>query len=177
MSCGDTSLTTHHVVVVPDVSMFTAPMNDTNTTEGGYGGSKMRTVHLKRAEAIFKACFGSSHILSHREYLVNAVANGIPSGGAWFDSLVELMDERMVYGSCMYDSIKSNGTNVPNRISANNSQLNAFRHNKLLIVIMPYSWFRNVVSEIYFASSNTSGICYYFAASSPLSVRPYALIY
>ena len=78
LNTGDTPLTTHHVVVVPDTSMFTAPMNATNTTEGGYVGSKMRTVYLRRAEAIFKACFGEDHVLSHQEYLVNAISNGSP---------------------------------------------------------------------------------------------------
>ncbi len=103
---GDTDLTAHHVVVVPDTGMFNAPMNATNITEGGYVGSKMRTVYLRRAEAIFKACFGENHVLKHREYLVNAVKDGKAYGGAWCDSVVELMDERMVYGSVNYPRLK-----------------------------------------------------------------------
>ena len=117
LRCGDSDFTAHHVVAVPDNPMFNAHMNATNTTEGGYVGSKMRTVYLRRAEAIFKACFGENHVLKHREYLVNAVADGRPSAGAWCDSVVELMDERMVYGSCIFDSASPDGTTVPNRYS------------------------------------------------------------
>ena len=40
---GATMISTHHAVVVPDTGMFDASMNDTDTTEGGYAGSKMRT--------------------------------------------------------------------------------------------------------------------------------------
>ena len=32
---------THHVVIVPQQPIFNANMNDTNTTEGGYAGSRM----------------------------------------------------------------------------------------------------------------------------------------
>ncbi len=79
----------------------------------------MRTVYLRRAEAIFKACFGENHVLKHREYLVNAVKDGKPSAGAWCDSIVELMDERMVYGSAIYDSGNTDGGEfIPHRESA-----------------------------------------------------------
>ncbi len=103
---GD-GLTTHHIVVIPDTNMFIAPMNAENSTTGGYVGSKMRTVYLRRAEAIFKACFGENHVLKHREYLVNAVKDGKASGGAWCDSFVELMDERMVLSPAVAFSCRS----------------------------------------------------------------------
>ena len=177
LRCGDTDLGTHHVVVAPDASMFLHCMNDTNTTEGGYVNSKMRTVGLKRAEAIFKACFGENHILSHREYLVNAVTDGKPSAGAWFDSLVELMDERMVYGSLIFDSGASDGATVRNRYSAANSQLSLFRHAKHLISNRQYYWLRNVVSAACFAGVYNDGNAYCDSASNVGGVRPAALIY
>ena len=178
LRCGDNiDLGVHHIVVAPDASMFYAGMNDENKTEGGYVGSKMRTKHLRRAEAIFKACFGADHLLAHREYLVNAVADGKPSAGAWCDSLVELMDERMVYGSLIFDSGNPDGTNVPNRYSLANAQLNAFRHAKYLISNRQYNWLRNVVSAANFAYVSDFGFCYYDYASHAYGVRPAALIY
>lgn len=177
LRCGDSDLGTHHIVVAPDAPMFYVGMNDENKTEGGYVGSKMRTKHLRRAEAIFKACFGADHLLAHREYLVNAVADGKPSGGTWCDSLVELMDERMVYGSCIFDSGSPNGVLVPNRYSTGNSQLNAFRHAKYLISNRQYYWLRNVVSAAYFANVRMSGNCTCDSASYASGVRPAALIY
>ena len=154
-------------------------MNATNTTEGGYVGSKMRTVYLRRAEAIFKACFGENHVLKHREYLVNAVANGRPSAGAWCDSYVELMDERMVYGSAIFDSGNTDGGDfIPSRESASCKQLNLFRHRPDLISNRTSYWLRNVVSAYSFASVYYSGFCNYCHASvSDRGVRPAALIY
>ena len=187
LRCGDTDLGTHHIVVVPDTPMYSAQMNNTesgvyeagavNTTEGGYVGSDMRTKNLRRAEAIFKACFGEDHILPHREYLVNAVNNGKPSGGAYCDSLSELMDERMVLGSLNFDSGNPDGVTVPNRYSMANSQLNGFRHAKYLISNRYSYWLRNVVSAASFAYVHYNGNCYYHNSSSAIGVRPAALIY
>lgn len=177
LRCGDSDLSAHHIVVAPDAPMFYAGMNDENKTEGGYVGSKMRTKLLRRAEAIFKACFGADHLLAHREYLVNAVADGKPSGGAWCDSLVELMDERMVYGSCIFDSGASDGITVRNRYSTGNSQLNAFRHAKYLISNRQYYWLRNIVSAAFFALVDGYGNCVCHDASHAFGVRPAALIY
>ena len=177
LRCGDADLTAHHVVAVPDVPMFSAHMNETNTTEGGYVGSKMRTKYLRRAEAIFKACFGEDHVLSHREYLVNAVTDGKPSAGAWCDSVVELMDERMVYGSCIFDSASTDGATVPNRYSVSHMQLAAFRHKKVLVSNRQWYWLRNVVSPSTFAYVYTNGICNFSNASNVYGVRPAALIY
>ena len=176
---GDSDLTTHHVLVIPDANMFTAPMNATNATEGGYVGSKMRTVYLKRAEAIFKACFGEAHILKHREYLVNAVTDGRASGGAWTDCLVELLDERQAYGSLIFDSASTDGGDtIPNRYSVECKQLNLFRHRPDLISNRQWYWLRNVVSAACFAGVRPGGYCnYYNASCAGGGVRPAALIY
>ncbi|MBQ6983057.1 MAG: hypothetical protein IJQ15_11590 [Synergistaceae bacterium] len=175
---GD-GLTAHHIVVVPDTNMFTAPMNAENTTEGGYVGSKMRTVYLRRAEAIFKACFGENHVLKHREYLVNAVANGKASAGAWCDSFVDLMDERMVYGAPIFDSASTDGGDtIPSRYSVSCKQLNLFRHRPDMISNRQWYWLRNVVSAAFFAYVHSLGACAYSAASfSGGGVRPAALLY
>ena len=176
LRCGDSDLTTHHVVVAPDAPMFYIGMNDTNTTEGGYVGSKMRTKHLRRAEAIFKACFGTDHILKHRMLLTNAVANGRPSGHAWCDSVCDLMNEEMVYGSPIFEPA-NDGTTIPYKYTESNSQLNAFRHAKYLISNRQYYWLMNVVSAAYFAHVINHGECYYNNASNAYGVRPAALIY
>lgn len=177
LRCGNTDLTTHHVVVVPDTPLYNAKMNDSNITTGGYVGSKMYTTHLRRAEAIFKACFGENHVLKHYEYLVNTVTNGRPSGGTWFERLVDLMDERMVYGSLIFDSGGSDGTNVYNRHSVSQKQLNLFRHRPDLISNRQYYWLRNVVSGAYFANVYYGGYCGLSSAYYSIGVRPAALIY
>lgn len=169
LNTGDTPLTTHHVVVVPDANMFSAQMNATDTTAGGYVGSKMRTTYLRRAEAIFKACFGENHVLKHREYLVNTVSSNKESAGAWYDSTVELMDERMVFGSASYAN-----TSLP---SVSNKQLTLFKNNSGYIVTGAWDWLRNVSSGSTFATVNSRGNRYSNNANTSHGVRPAALIY
>ena len=121
LNSGDTNCTTHHVVIVPDTCLYNAQMHNTssggwesgaaNTTAGGYVGSDMYKSNLEQAKTTIKSAF-SGHVLKHRIYLTNAVANGRASGGAWCDSEVDLMCEQMVYGSGIFSPV-SDGSNVP----------------------------------------------------------------
>ena len=169
LNTGDTPLRTHHVVVVPDRNLFNAQMDSSNTTEGDYVGSEMRTTSLRRAEAIFKACFGEKHVLKHREFLVNTVSSGSESSGAWYDSTVELMDERMVWGTAEYANTSL--TSVSNR------QLTLFKNNSGYITTGEWYWLRNVASGSGFALVNSRGSRYLTSANLSDGVRPAALIY
>lgn len=167
---------THHIAVVPDNNLYTAKMNDTNTTEGGYVGSKMRTVHLRRAEAIFKACFGADHVLSYKEYLVNAVTNNVPTGVEECNCCVELMDERMVFGSYRYDRGIHNRRVEPELLIYPHKQFAAFRHNHSLTRDSTYNWLRNVYSSSYFCYVSSDGSANTANASGSFGVRPVAFI-
>ena len=126
---------------------------------------------------IFKACYGAEHILKHREYLVNAVSNGRPSGGAWYDSIVELMDERQAYGSLIFDSGATDGATIPNRYSIACKQFNAFRHNPSLISNRQWFWLRTVASAGCFANvNNNANSNYNNASNSGGGVRPIHLL-
>lgn len=187
---GDTECTTHHVVVVPDTTLYTAQMNTTDTTAGGYVGSAMYKTSLASAKTTFTNAFGSGHILTHREFLINAVKDGVPGGGAWYDSTVELMDERMVYGATQWDSGHPDGsvakpwdTGKFFMYSVSCKQLNLFRLRPDLMVAGTGSnrkwwWLRNVVSAACFARVASPGHCSNNGASnSGGGVRPAALIY
>ena len=136
LNSGDTNCTTHHVVIVPDTCLYNAQMHNTssggwesgaaNTTAGGYVGSDMYKSNLEQAKTTIKSAF-SGHVLKHRIYLTNAVANGRASGGAWCDSEVDLMCEQMVYGSGIFSPV-SDGSNVPANYRVEKSQLPLFQH-------------------------------------------------
>ena len=173
---GDTECTTHHVVIVPDTNLDSQQMNSTNVTTGGYTGSAMYTTNMATAKNKIIAAFGSGHILSHREYLTNAVANGRPSGGAWFDSTIELMSEQMVYGGKVF-APTSDGSSVPTVHTVANKQLNLFRHRPDMISNRQTFWLRNVVSAPYFAFVSDGGNADYNHASNSYGVRPAFPIY
>ena len=170
ISCGDTNFTKHHLVMVPDATMYTAAMNDTNTTEGGYVGSKMYTEGLDNAKATIQAAFGNM-LQTHREMLINAVTDGHPSGSAWRDSTVELMSEIMVYGCHVY-APAGNGDLTPTQFTINKQQLALFQLNPRMVNIRSSFWFRDVASSTSFTLVDSNGSANNFNASISLGVRP-----
>ena len=168
---GDTACATHHMIVVPDTRLYTHVMNDTNVTEGGYYGSKMRTSGLNQAKTTAESAFGASHILSHREYLTNAVSNGRPSGGSWYDCTVELMSERMVYGNGIFMPV-SDGTNVPSNYTVSKGQLPLFLYRHDLIGNRENWWLRDVITAAHFALVGNGGYANCTLAGIALGVRP-----
>lgn len=180
LNSGDTSCTTHHVVIVPDTCLYNAQMHNTssggyeggaaNTTTGGYVGSDMYKSNLKQAKTTIKSAF-SGHVLKHRIYLTNAVANGRASDGAWCDSEVDLMCEQMVYGSGIFSPV-SDGSNVPANYRVEKSQLPLFQHEPSRICNRATWWLRDVITASYFAYVNDDGNANYAGASHSLGVRP-----
>lgn len=168
---GDVSCDTHHVVIVPDTILYSHAMNYTNITTGGYIGSKMYTEGLTEAKTKINSAFGSNHILSHRQLLVNAVTDGKPSGGSWYDSTVELMTEQNVYGGKIF-SVGNDGSTVPYLNTVDNSQLPLFAHDPAIISNRQWFWLRDVVSAAIFAAVDTNGSANGIKAANVGSVRP-----
>ena len=170
-NCGDTAFTSHHLVIMPDEALYNAQMNTTNVTTGGYVGSAMYKSNLANAKTIVNAAFQGS-VLTHREYLCNAVANGRPSGGAWFDSSIELPNEPMMYGHPHF-SPTSDGSTVPNIYTISKTQLALFMVCPRFIVNRSYNqWLRDVVSSAYFAVVGSGGNPNCGSASYSNGVRP-----
>lgn len=180
LNSGDTNCTTHHVVIVPDTCLYNAQMHNTssggyeggaaNTTTGGYVGSDMYKSNLEQAKTTIKSAF-SGHVLKHRIYLTNAVANGRASGGAWCDSEVDLMCEQMVYGSGIFSPV-SDGSNVPSNYRVEKSQLPLFQHEPSRICNHAAWWLRDVITASAFAAVYVNGYADYYGASGSRGVRP-----
>ena len=174
-NCGDTAFTSHHLVIMPDEALYNAQMNTTNVTTGGYVGSAMYKSNLANAKTIVNAAFQGS-VLTHREYLCNAVANGRPSGGAWFDSSIELPNEPMMYGHPHF-SPTSDGSTVPSIYTISKTQLALFMVCPRFIVNRSYNqWLRDVVSSALFAYVNSIGNTSCTGASDSNGVRPVFLV-
>ena len=170
-NCGDTAFTSHHLVIMPDEALYNAQMNTTNVTTGGYVGSEMYKSNLANAKTIVNAAFQGS-VLTHREYLCNAVANGRPSGGAWFDSSIELPNESMMYGHPHF-SPTSDGSTLPAIYTISKTQLALFMVCPRFIVNRSYNqWLRDVVSSAAFARVAGGGSTHYYDASGSYGVRP-----
>lgn len=163
----------HHVVIVPDVSLVQSQgqiklMNSTATTTGGYVGTdfyqgKNGNTAKSQARSIVQSAFGSTHVLTHKEYLCNAVTNGYESGGGWYDSDIELMSERMVYGSQIQGNKKSvNGD--PMLYTLDSTQLPLFALDRSKMNNGSRRWLRDVSSETQFSIIQNTGLSSYAAA-------------
>ena len=173
LNCGDTALTTHHMLVIPDKSFYNHVMNDANDMTGSYYGSKMKTSGLTDALATIKADFGADHILSYRTILANAVSNGASSGWAWYDSQIDLMNEKMVYGSHAWGGGSQNGYDT----GTDKSQLALFQARPDLITNRENWWLRDVRSAARFCFVSYDGNAGDWNASNSFGVRPAFLIY
>ena len=167
-NCGDTNFTKHHVVIVPDTSLYKAQMNTSNVTTGGYTGSAMYKSNLAQAKTTIKAAFGSAHVLTKRELLTNAVNGNTPSGWAWFDSDVELMNEVQAYGSVAWGAHDGNGYNV----ASGDGQFPLFMFDRTKLHNREDYWLRDVSSATGFSSVYTYGHAHSRDASNSIGVRP-----
>lgn len=167
---GDTKFTQHHLVIVPDTTLGDAAMNSSSVTTGGYTGSQMYTSGMASAKASVSSAFSTS-LLTHREYLVNAVSSGYPSAGAWTDSSVELMNELMVYGSYIYTP-GNDGTVDVKRYTISNRQLALFRVRPDFLLAGTGFWLRDVASGTHFCRVDSTGAATSTGAANSYGIRP-----
>lgn len=175
LTCGDTACNTNHLLVVPRNNLYTAGMNSSNITTGGYVGSEMYKTGLAQAKTTINNAFGSAHILNHRQYLVNAVTSGAPTGTDWYDSTVELMNENMVYGGRQFSPMPNGATdpwNTCRNYTIDKSQLPLFHLAPWLICNRQWYWLRDVVSAAGFAYVHSAGYAYCANAGNASGVRP-----
>ncbi len=162
---GDTACTAFHAVIMPHTALYTAQMNPTDTSDGGYVNSAMYKSNLEQAKTIIASAFGTA-VLSHREYLCNAASDGTESGYAWFDSTVELPNELMIFGT-QITTPRSYGT-------IDTTQLGCFMARPASIAASRSHVFsmRDVASIKSFAAFYENGRAYPCKATDATGVRP-----
>lgn len=167
---GNPVSTTHHLVIMPDTSLYSGKMNDTSTTNGGYTGSKMYLTGLADAKAAATGAFGAS-VLTRKEYLINTVANGYPSAGGWVDSTVELPNEPMIYGSYLYTP-SGDGTTDVKLYTSSKTQLALFAAIPHFMNTTSGFWLRDIASATHFARVDNFGGATSTGAANEFGVRP-----
>ena len=187
LNSGDTPLTKHHATIIPANSLMTAPMNATNTTEGGYANSKMvkeTLASLITSEGIIGKTFGN-HILEYRNLLSSRINSSAinQSGGhyvgaadnwTWVSRKIDLMSETNVYGATVYSS-SGIDTGIDNRQYAI-FQLKPEFINSYGNARMNY-WLKDITGANNFALVGGSGSSIgTWAPSSSYNVRPRFLI-
>ena len=173
---GDTELTKHHAIIVPDKHLTTAQMNSSNTTVGGYVASAMYTTTLPSIlETYITPVFGS-HVIEIRNLLTTGINasgynrwgtnSGCSNAWEWRSRKVDLMNENQVFGSISWSS---SGFET----GSDNCQLPLFRLAPEYITNRSYwYWLRNVVDSSRFANVDSNGSSNGYVASATGGVRP-----
>ena len=180
---GDTAVTVHHVAIVPQAPIFDANMNATNTTEGGYMGSRMFKETIPACATGIVNAFGASHILTFRDWLIsgmtaNQISSGLPNftGGAqwgaspWVSVQCDLMTEKMVLGAPVNSASALDEWCATRQMSAFRLSENLINYNR------QWYWLRNIASSAHFARVHAHGGAGPAGASSLNGVRPFALL-
>lgn len=172
---GDSRLSQHHVVVMPDTVLYKQVMNSTATTTGGYFGSTMYTGGLENAKTMRDSVFPDA-IISFKEYFVNSMTNGRPSGGIWATATIALPTEQMMYGNGVYQTFSEGSIGV-NKYTLSYSQLALFQADPTFITCNEKTWLRDTCGTRAFCSIDKSGYCNYSDANdSEFGPRPFCLI-
>lgn len=151
-------------------------MNDTDTTAGGFAGTKLYKTIMPSIQKKLEADFGS-HLLNFREIISTHVDDsGAPDKAEWRDAKLGIPNEVMVYGTTLNGNNK-NGSWY--NVGADDVQLPLFRLNPDEITNhRDWSfWLRDVHSSVDFASAGNGGNAGWYGASNAwVGVRAFFLI-
>lgn len=181
LGMGDAETTSHHVLMFAESAIFSARMNATNSTSGGFKGSEMFTTTLPKVSSAIKSAFGADHVLNHRELLSKGTSTTVASGAGagwtggstdweWTSMDASLFNEVMIYGTRVLSSSLFD-------VGEGNSQIAAFRMNHGLIAgKRTWNWTRAVANATSFATSFSNGeSSSNIASDAGGGVRPYFL--
>lgn len=182
---GDTSLAQNHILMVPDVALYSSKMQETNTTEGGVPAS---IVFQALQDGVYNEVNASTcmdgHVLAFRDFIsgsVNATADSGAGGNlvgttifnsaSWRDVKLGMFHEPMVYGGRVFSS---SGEDV----RCGKSQIALFRLDPTWINgrSARYGWWLGAVaSSAHFCTADGHGYALCGSASDSLGVRPFFL--
>ena len=178
---GDTPLTSHHAVIVPDFALTNMGWNPTDTTAGGYKSSAVQAYCDGAGQTAIESVFGAAHVLTVRDLLssdINASAaspgysawQGAASSWEWSSHKVRLMSEVEVYGARVFSGSYDIGTA--------NEQFPLFRlMPQLATGLHYYYWLSGIASASYVCLVHGDGYAGITnAAGDTLGVRPRFLV-
>lgn len=179
LGCGwNPKMQTHHAVLVPDVALYNAKMNENDTTNGGYVGSLMYNSGLNRAKKMIGTSdttdgdrFFKGHVINHRRVFSTGVNNGIVTNVMWCESEVNLMTQQMLCGSAL-QTYALDGTAKNVLVTESKSQLPLFSCRPDLIQPAQSYWLQDVASATGFAWVTNNGVIEVWPASTNTGVRP-----
>ena len=163
----------NHAVIVPDSTLRSNSMMDTNSTTGGYKSSVMKTDILDGDTGVYEklnSIFGS-HMFSYHIKITNTVnsTTGVSSSSLSVISYVDLMSEMDVFGSIINSSSRHD-------IGSDRTQLPLFTLAPEYISCGSMWWLRGIASMTQYAYVTLMGYSDIDLASNIKYIRPRFLI-
>lgn len=177
INSGDTVLlTTHHIVLVPDKTQTYGVMNNTVSTSTGYVGSDMYKTNLNETKSLIRNSFGSSHILTYRNWFSSASSSGIPSSGSWYDTDINLMSEQQVYGSNLFSPTTTPEHGIPKKYTPDKTQFPLFLFEPKLLSCGTDYYLRDIIDSSHYAYIGYDGNASAGSTNVSRMIRPYFCI-
>lgn len=167
---GDTPCTSHHLVIMPDTNRYFSKMNSSATSHTGYAQSVLRTQYIPTVVDDLRSLFGNI-VLTRREYFSNAASNGTITAGAWYDSIAEVPNEIMIFGTHVL-SVPPAPSALSRRVTVDKTQLALFRLVPRFTMSSGAYWLRDIASDTHYAMSTATGMADYMTATNDGGVRP-----
>lgn len=151
-------------------------MQDTDTTAGGFAGTKLYKTYLPQIQTKLESDFGA-HLMTFRTVVSTHVDDsGAPDQGEWRDAKVSIPNEVMIYGTTLNGNNKNNSWY---NVGDENSQLPLMRLNdaERNFNRIGAIWLRDIHSASGFALADYNGVAGWRGASDPwCGVRAFFLI-
>lgn len=163
-----------HLLMITD-NLTECAMNSSDTTRGGFAGSKMWKSYFPTVVKQLQTDFGS-HLLTWNEYLTTGVNGDAANQGAFFPVQASMMNTVMYWGSSgQYSTSASNGTN--HNIGIETKQLPIMKlHTDEQKNGGNWAWLRDVYDSSGFARATRDGLAHWSYADSSGGVRAFFLI-
>lgn len=182
---GDTIFVTDpHLVIVPDQYLYATKMQTSSNTvsSGGYVDSDLYKTGLTTAKIFVNSLFGSEHILKKAAHLSNAVNNGTPTAGAWYNNVdIDILTEQMVFGCSILRNPGTTGLVPSDWLGSDSHQLALFTLDSSYISVKKQEgrhtasrayWLRNIISSNKYAIVDLYGNNQIGNPTAEYGVRP-----
>ena len=164
----------NHLIMLTD-ALSSQPMNSSDTTVGGFAGTKLFKNYFPQIESQLQADFGS-HLLTFNSYLSTSIdGNGAPNNGQWYSLKACMCNSAMWWGSPSKYSNNANG--VKFNLGDEDTQLPIMKlHTAEQDGGYNYVWLRDIYNSSSFALVSSDGAAGRDAASDSSDVRAFFLI-
>lgn len=168
---GEPIITIHHLAIMSDQNLLSAKMNETDTSSGGFVGTKLYQETIPTALTIVEGAFGSDSILSNNARYTNGLsADGSPSGNILVNAKLIMPNETMIFGSNNMLDVSVNDLRS-GIINTEQYQLALFR-TKYGPNPSNHYWLRDPINSTMFAIVNSRGFSDWSSANKLQGVRP-----